>query len=359
MPVLRHIIEPRGDNLPGPFPGDIFPVEQHPAPQDLIHAKDGGGHLRAPRAHHAGHAQDLARPHLQAHIGKAVAAEALQLQHWVRPVVHRGLHRRPGLYAPLGIGGKQALHQILAGKAGHRALDGDGPVPHDGHMGGNIEHLRQAVGDVNDADALLPQVPHHFKQALHLVEGEGGGGLIQDEQPGVAQDAPEDLHQLLLGDGQAAGLPAQIQVPANVRHGVRQLLVQLRLAPVKADGDILLHVHVGEEKRLLGHHINAPGQGVGGPVQGHRLAVHGKPAAVMAVDAHDDLHQRRLACAVAADQGQHLAGHHVQVDALEHGVQAEGLIDTPHRKQGNTAPRVLVGFHLNSPIPLVAMHKCP
>ena len=226
-------------------------------------------------------------------------------------------------------------------------------------MGGNIEHLRQAVGDVNDADALLPQVPHHFKQALHLVEGEGGGGLIQDEQPGVAQDAPEDLHQLLLGDGQAAGLPAQIQVPANVRHGVRQLLVQLRLAPVKADGDILLHVHVGEEKRLLGHHINAPGQGVGGPVQGHRLAVHGKPAAVMAVDAHDDLHQRRLACAVAADQGQHLAGHHVQVDALEHGVQAEGLIDTPHRKQGNTAPRVLVGFHLNSPIPLVAMHKCP
>ena len=126
--------------------------------------------------------------------------------------------------------------------------------------------------------------------------------------------------------------------------------MQLRLAPVKPDGNVLLHIHVGEEQGLLGHHVDAPGQGVGGPVQRHRLPVHRQPAAVVAVYAHDDFHQSGLARAVSPDEGQHLAGHYVQVDALEHRVQSEGLVNAPHAQQGDVFPRLSDGFHLNSSI---------
>ena len=127
--------------------------------------------------------------------------------------------------------------------------------------------------------------------------------------------------------------------------------VEFRLASGEADGDVLLHVHVGEEQGLLGHHVNPLGQGGGGPVQDHFLPPDAEAAAVMGVDAHDNFHQCGFPGAVAADQGQDLAGHQIQIDALENLVHAEGLVNSADREQRRSVPGPFRRCHINSPIP--------
>ena len=216
-------------------------------------------------------------------------------------------------------------------------------------MGGNVEDLCQTVGDINDADALFAQIAHHAEQAFYFVEGERGGGFVQNQQTGMTQNAPQNLYQLLLGDGKAAGLAAKIQIPADARHGIHQLFMQLRLAFIKADDDIFFHRHIGEEQRLLRHHIDPLRQSVGGAVQRHGRAVDGQLALIVAVDPHDDLHQGGFARAVAADKRQHLTGHHVQINALENGVQSKRFINAAHSQQGGGFPCAFSGFHSTLP----------
>src|SRR5690606_10773882 len=48
----------------------------------------------------------------------------------------------------------------------------------------------------------------------------------------------------------------------------------------------------------------------------------------------DRAQERRLARARGADQRDDLVGAHVEVDAVEHDVLAEGLADTAHAQQG-------------------------
>jgi hypothetical protein len=67
---------------------------------------------------------------------------------------------------------------------------------------------------------------------------------------------------------------------------------------------------------------------------------HGPPgerhaAGVGRLDPGQDLHQRRLAGAVLADQRVHLAGLEVEVDARQRGDLAEALVDAGHLQQAH------------------------
>ncbi|MPN46103.1 hypothetical protein SDC9_193683 [bioreactor metagenome] len=99
------------------------------------------------------------------------------------------------------------------------------------------------------------------------------------------------------------------------------------------DHDVFFDRHVGEQQRLLRHHINAPRQRCGGAAQRCLFTGDKKLAAVRLVDPHNNFHQCAFARAVAANQSDHVAGAHVQVNALKHRVQAEGLGDPAYRQQ--------------------------
>ena len=89
------------------------------------------------------------------------------------------------------------------------------------------------------------------------------------------------------------------------------------------------------------------------------FAPDGQLAAVAGVNAHDNLHQGGLARAVAADEGQHLAGQDIQADPLQHGVQAKGLINVPDRQQRYSSLRGFVASHGSSSISIhVKKYKC-
>ena len=62
-----------------------------------------------------------------------------------------------------GIRRQQTLDQHFPGEIFHRTFQCDLTVAHNGNMGGNVENLRQTVGDINDADASGSQVLHDLR----------------------------------------------------------------------------------------------------------------------------------------------------------------------------------------------------
>jgi hypothetical protein len=64
------------------------------------------------------------------------------------------------------------------------------------------------------------------------------------------------------------------------------------------------------------------------------LAADDDLPAVAVVDAHQDVHQRRLAGAVLADEGVNLAREDIEVDAVEGEHAGECLDDATHRNDG-------------------------
>jgi hypothetical protein len=87
-----------------------------------------------------------------------------------------------------------------------------------------------------------------------------------------------------------------------------------------------------------------PAASAPGLARRQRSAVHQDVARVGRVVAEQDGHQRALARAVLAQQGQHLAGLQVQRDAVVGGQRAEALGDArqaQHRRGGRAGRRVV------------------
>ena len=188
------------------------------------------------------------------------------------------------------------------------------------------------MGDVDHADALALEILHHAEQGLHLAKGEGAGGLVQDENLGLAHHSAQDLHKLLLGDGERICLALEVELEAQFLHVLCQTFFQFLGALMEAHEDVLLHRHVGEEHRLLRHHIDARRERGGRIGHVDRFSVNINLAAVGPVDAHDDLHERALPGAVAADKHQHVPGVEINAHALQYSVGAEGLGDVLYRE---------------------------
>ena len=91
-------------------------------------------------------------------------------------------------------------------------------------------------------------------------------------------------------------------------------LVHARVRTAVAD---VLEDRASEEEHVLLHDTDAAAQ-IGELDVADILPVQSDAAAGGLIKARNQLAERRLAAAAGADQGQHLAGAHVQVDVLEH-----------------------------------------
>ena len=207
-------------------------------------------------------------------------------------------------------------------------------VAHDGDGVAQVEDLVEAVGDEDQGAALVAQAAGDGEEAVHLDTGQGGGGLVHDEQRGVERDGLGDLEDLLVGDREAAGRATRVDRDAEPLEEGGSLGVH----PVPVDAargadrlatheDVLGDVEVGEERRLLVDHRHPGGLGlrrrgeVGVPAQ------QAEDAGVAAVDAGDDLDQRRLARTVLADEGVDGARLDPEGARAQGGHRTEGLGD--------------------------------
>ena len=91
--------------------------------------------------------------------------------------------------------------------------------------------------------------------------------------------------------------------------------------------DVLGDGQIDQERLLLVHHPDAVGRRLGGMAQDDRVAVVHDPATVRLVHAGEDLHQRRLAGSVLADQAHDLARPDGEAHRLQRVDAGEALVD--------------------------------
>ena len=84
---------------------------------------------------------------------------------------------------------------------------------------------------------------------------------------------------------------------------------------------------------VLMHHADARGQRVGRAADRHRTALDPDLAGIGTVDAEQDVHQRRLAGAVLAEQPQNLAMTYDEVDRPIGVHRAKALVDAAQLEQ--------------------------
>jgi hypothetical protein len=94
----------------------------------------------------------------------------------------------------------------------------------------------------------------------------------------------------------------------------------------------LSRAQVVEQREILVDGLDAQGARVGRRADRDRNPVHLDYAAVQPVHAVQALDERRLAGAVVAQQREHLATAHVEVDVLERRDDAEALAGSAHRQ---------------------------
>ena len=74
--------------------------------------------------------------------------------------------------------------------------------------------------------------------------------------------------------------------------------------------------NVLDEQEVLVHHADPGVQRLARRAEAHWLSVQLDLALVRTIEARQDVRERRLACAVLAEQRMHLAGGRLEVDAI-------------------------------------------
>ena len=201
-------------------------------------------------------------------------------------------------------------HEVVDRGVGDRAGGDVGAVAHDRDGVAQVEDLVEAVRDEQQRATLVAQAAGDGEEPLDLDAAERRGRLVHDEHLGVERDRLGDLDDLLVGDRQAERRAVGVDPHAEAaeqleRLGAHELAVDAaeRAGRLAAHEDVLGDRQVGEERRLLVDDGDAGGLRLrrAGEVDG--LAVEQQIARVAAVEARDDLDERRLAGAVLADQG--------------------------------------------------------
>src|SRR5918992_1616478 len=313
---------------PDPHGGAVAPDLAGVEPID---AEDRARHLGAPGADEAGQADDLAAPEGERDVAKdTLAREPADLER--RLADHRRLLREELPEVPA----HHVADQSAGIELGRRSRDDMGAVAQHRDRVREGEDLLEPVRDEEDGHAALPEVLDDAEQLLGLARGEGRGGLVHDHHARVHRQCLGDLHQLLVGDGQALHRRAGIERDAELAHELSHLAIHLlprdaaraveRLAPHE---HVFRHVEVGEQRRLLVDHGDAAPASVARSVQLHVLAGDHDHAGVRLVNAAEDPHERALPGAVLADERVDLAGGEGEIDASEGVDAAEGLGHAP------------------------------
>ncbi len=228
------------------------------------------------------------------------------------------------------------------------AAEDQGPAPQDRAAVGDRPGLPELVGDDDHGQALRAQGRDPGEQGVDLLGGEHAGRLVEDDDARAAHQDLEDLDPLALPDRQVADLgrgvdrePVALGRLGDLRRELLGLEPDALL--VEREGDVLGHRQGGHEPEVLEDHADPEVAGDDGIVDLDLRAVDGDRPLVRGVHAVDDLHQRALARAVLAEHRVHLAGHHVDVDALERDEVPEPAHDASrgqHRQCAHLVPFV-------------------
>jgi hypothetical protein len=227
--------------------------------------------------------------------------------------------------------------QLLLGRLVGRGRSHHPAMVQDRDAIGDLEHLVELVSDEDDRCAGLDQRSHDSEQLLGLLGGKHGRWLVQDEDVRLAVERLDDLDPLPDADWQVLDQRVGIDPQAVLlRHLDDALARRLLVEPPKGaarglhpEHHVLGDGEDGHEHEVLVDHADAGSDRVARAAERHRPVVNQDLALVGLVEPVQDIHERRLAGAVLAEQPVNLTGLHEQVDVLVRDHAREALGDPP------------------------------
>jgi len=194
------------------------------------------------------------------------------------------------------------------------------------------------VGDDQDGlahDELLERV----LDELLALRIERGGGLVEDEDGGVAQEGAGEGEPLLLAAGEQGAALADDGL-VTLGHGPDEIVGvgvdrggdHLFARGVRAAEQQVAVDGVVEEHRVLGDDGDVAAQ-VGEAHRAHVVAVDGDPAGGGLVEAGNEVGEGGLAGAAGADEGADRAGGNRGGEAVQDGLA--GLVGEGHALEGD------------------------
>ena len=224
----------------------------------------------------------------------------------------------------------------------------------DEHLVTDSLHLAQNMAGQNDGVGLA-QVVDQRANLDHLCGIQADGGLVQDDDLGVAQQGGGNAHTLAIALGQVADQPLLHVFQTGAAGGA---LDAFQAGCLGADAfelrhkhQILPHRHVGVQRRLLGQ---IPDAGFCFPGFLHDVVtVDPDSAAGGGQISGDDVHGGGLAGAVGPQQTVNAAIFHGEADVIHRAVVAVALCQVVHFDQSTHTPfLVLTGE--KTPLPGVS-----
>ena len=183
--------------------------------------------------------------------------------------------------------------------------------------------------DDDDGLSGVAHIAQHGEKLVRLLRGEHGGGLVQNEDVRPAVEHLDDLDGLLLRNGHVVDLLIGVDVEPVFVADLFDLFAgfgNVELA-FKAEDDILRCGEKINELEVLVDHTDAKVESVLGRGDGDGLVVDIDLSLIGEVDAGEHIHQRGLAAAVFAQQGQDLTLMQLQTDRFVRHDLSEALGD--------------------------------
>ena len=300
----------------------------------MVGAEDAAHQLGAAGAHQAGDAQDLALADVEVvDVDLGAPVDVFGLQHDVADGA--GVL---GVFV-LQRAADDHVDQLVHG----HVLQVDGAdvlaVADDRGALADAAQLRHAVADIHHAHALGLQPLDDLEQLVDLPLGQRRRGFVQHQDLGVEADGLGDLDHLLLGHAQLAHHGVGVQVDAQIVQDLFGFAVHHRVIDKDAalvrppDKNVVGHAQMAAHVQLLHDDGDAELMRFGDRVDVDLFALDKDLALVGVVYAGQNLHQRRLACAVFPHKAKDLALVDVQVDLVQRLDAGETFADAFHAEQ--------------------------
>ena len=191
--------------------------------------------------------------------------------------------------------------------------------------------------DEDDRQPLVAQLLDHVQDHPGLLNAQGSGGLVEDDDLAAERCGPSDGHGLALATRGSHRLAHVLdRLDAEVLHRLTSPLLhallvehpqhraQRTLATVLAtEVEVARDVERGDDGQLLVDRLDPGVAGVLGLAERDRFAVQRELTGVRDVGTCEALDERRLAGAVVADDRKHLTRVEVEVHPVESDHTAE------------------------------------
>ena len=222
------------------------------------------------------------------------------------------------------------------------------------HVGGLCErecHVGELL-DQEHADAALRDGLEGRHEPLDDDGCEAERELVDEHDPGSRDESLGEDEHLLLAAREQAGVhvPALLELGEELERVGRPARRVLAGERVRRDPEVVLDREVRQEPPPLGDDRHPRGANLLGAEAGEVLVAQHDLAPGRAQQAADREHEARLAGAVRAEQGRHLAGRDLQRHLLDDGPSAAGdgeLLEAEPGLGGDGA----LGAHSSSSVP--------